>query len=92
MLALVLTDAHDTLPTADVIGPYGALVLALAAIAWLIKDRARIIADRDAERAARETLHDRLLATTERLVPIIEQGTQVIEATTRELERARGTR
>lgn len=91
MLELVANTANDAELT-KVIGPYGALVLALAVIAWLVKDRARVIADRDAERAHRQQQADRMLAQAERLIPVLEHATQVIEATGEELRRARDAR
>ena len=59
----------------DVIGPYGALALALCAVTYLARQLA-------AERKARNELAERLTHQAERMIP-------VLEANTRELERRR---
>jgi len=59
----------------DVLGPYGALVLALGVILWLTRQLT-------AERKANRELSDRLVDQAERMIP-------VLTANTAELERRR---
>ena len=75
-----------------------AMLLALAAVAWLIRDRSstlqaasaerdRLIADRDVERAANRELSARLVDQAERLIPVLDRGARAIEDTARLLDR-----
>lgn len=64
-----------------------ALLLCLGGLVWLARDRARIIADRDAERAANTALSARLVDQAERIVPVLERGAHVMEDVTRFLDR-----
>ncbi len=75
-----------------------ALLVCFAAIAWLIRDRAattvahgvecaRLIADRDAERAANRELSSGLVDQAERLIPVLDRGARAIEDAARLLDR-----
>lgn len=79
MLSLLVGQA-DPDPAA-IIGPYGALVLALGAIGWLLRDRSRLIAQRDA--LFREVTETAVKTTT-----ALEHVAPILEANTRALDRA----
>lgn len=85
MLAQVETAAELS---AQQLGAFAiALAITLAVIAWLVKDRARIITDRDAERTANRSLSDRLVDQAERMIPVLDRGARAIEDAVRTLDR-----
>lgn len=69
----------------------GIVVICLAVIAWLIRDRARIIADRDAERAITRAitseLSGRLVDHAERTTPVLDRTARALEAATLTMDR-----
>ena len=65
---------------ADVIGPYGALVLALGAIAYLVKQLAE-------ERKARNEMAERLVDQAEKVIPVLEANTRALDDCSRHLDR-----
>lgn len=69
-----------TPPFRDVIGPYGALVLALGCIGYLAKQLAE-------ERKARNELAERLVSQAEKIVPILEANNRALDDSTKILER-----
>lgn len=54
-------------------------VILLAAIGWLIKDRAAIRAERDAERRRSEAVADRLVQTIERVLPMLDRVERALD-------------
>lgn len=71
------------------LGPFAAAaLLGLGAITWLIRDRARIITDRDSERAITRAQSERLITQAERVVPVLERTVAALEASTKALDRA----
>lgn len=75
------------------LGPFAAAaLLGLAAITWLIRDRARIIADRDHEREVTREQSERLVAQAERSIPVLERTGAALEAATRAIDRQERTR
>ena len=60
-------------------------VILLGVIYWLVKDRARIIADRDAERVKADTLADRLVSTIERVIPVLDRAERALDRRERDL-------
>lgn len=62
-------------------------VLMAAGITWLIRDRWRVVADRDRERQRSHELGERLVEQAERVVPVIERNAAALERATRCIER-----
>lgn len=59
-------------------------VILLGVIVWLVKDRARIITDRDAERVKAEALAERLVSTIERVIPVLDRAERALDRRERE--------
>lgn len=62
----------------DALGPWGPAIGALVtfgggAITWLVKDRARIVTQRDEGLERERNLYDRIITQHEKLVPLIER-------------------
>ena len=82
MLTQVDPATWERLGTAGIVA-----VIMAAAIAWLIRDRLRVLADRDKERQRNQDLSDRLVEQAERIVPVIERNAAALEQATRHMER-----
>lgn len=54
-------------------------VILLGVIGWLIRDRNRLIADRDAERERNRSMADRLVATMERVIPVLDRTERALD-------------
>jgi cytochrome c biogenesis factor len=81
LLALLAQSSVDEgVPWEDkIVGPYGALFLALAAIGYLAKQLAE-------ERKARNELAERLVTQAEKMVPVLEANSRALDDSTKAIE------